>query len=146
MTSGSRLAALACALLVSVSLTAQSPIERSKPPALGPTPQLKLPAIQKSTLSNGVPVWLVEAHEVPLVQVTLILKAGSSDDPPGKFGLASMTAAMLDEGAGTRSALEIADEIEFLGASLGAGSSFDASALRLSAVLMKFSAKGWYVC
>ena len=65
-----------------------------------------------------MPVWVVEAHEVPLVQVNLLLKAGSSDDPAGKFGLASLTAAMLDEGAGSRSALEIADEIDFLGADL----------------------------
>ena len=129
--SGSGLAPLACALLVGASLTAQSPIERSKPPALGPTPQLKLPAIQKSTLSNGVPVWLVEAHEVPMVQISLLLKAGAGDDPSGKFGLASLTAAMLDEGAGSRSALEIADEIDFLGASLGTNSSFDASTVRL---------------
>jgi predicted Zn-dependent peptidase len=76
-------------------------------------------------------VWLVEAHEVPLVQVTLLMKAGSSDDPVGKYGLASLAAAMLDEGAGTRSALEIADEIDFLGADLGTSSSFDASAVRL---------------
>jgi hypothetical protein len=59
------------------------------------------------------------------------LKSGSSDDPAGKFGLASLTAAMLDEGAGSRSALEIADEIDFLGADLGTTSSFDASAVRL---------------
>jgi zinc protease len=120
---------LALALVAAVS--AQGQADRSKPPALGSAPQLKLPAIQKRTLSNGVPVWLVEAHEVPLVQVTLLLKAGASDDPNGKFGLASLTAAMLDEGAGKRSSLEIADEIEFLGADLSTSSSFDASAVRL---------------
>ena len=48
--------------------------------------------------------------------------AGAADDPAGKFGLASLTAAMLDEGAGTRSALEIADAVDFLGASLDTGS------------------------
>ena len=56
---------------------------------------------------------------MPLVQVNLVVHAGSGDDPRGKFGLASLTAAMLDEGAGTRTALEIADAIEFLGAALG---------------------------
>ena len=50
--------------------------------------------------------------------MNLLVQAGSGDDPCGKFGVASLTAAMLDEGAGTRSALEIADEVEFLGASL----------------------------
>jgi zinc protease len=133
MTLGSRLSALgvACVFLFGVALTAQNAPDRSKPPALGAVPQLKLPAIQKRALSNGVPVWVVEAHEVPLAQVTLLLKSGSSDDPAGKFGLASLTAAMLDEGAGSRSALEIADEVDFLGADLGTSSSFDASAVRL---------------
>ena len=58
----------------------------------------------------------METHEVPVVQVNLVSLAGSGDDPAAKFGLASLTAAMLDEGAGTRSALEIADAIEFVGA------------------------------
>jgi zinc protease len=119
------------ALALVATLSAQSQADRSKPPALGAAPQLKLPAIQKRALSNGVPVWVIEAHEVPLAQVTLLLKSGSSDDPSGKFGLASLTAAMLDEGAGSRTALEIADEIDFLGADLGTSSSFDASAVRL---------------
>src|SRR4030095_1890409 len=122
---------LAVTLAPALTVRAQDQPDRSKPPALGPTPQLKLPAIQKRALSNGVPIWLVEAHEVPLVQVSLLVKAGAGDDPAGKFGLASMTAAMLDEGAGKRSALEIADEIEFLGADLSATGSFDASAVRL---------------
>jgi predicted Zn-dependent peptidase len=69
---------------------------------------------------------------VPLVQINLVVHAGSGDDPAAAFGLASLTAAMLDEGAGTRSALEIADEVEFLGADLGTTSSFDASAVRLN--------------
>jgi predicted Zn-dependent peptidase len=91
-----------------------------------------VPPIQKRTLANGLPVWIVEQHEVPLAQVNLVIHAGSGDDPANAFGLASFTAAMLDEGAGTRSALQIADEVEFLGASLGTTSSFDASAVRLN--------------
>jgi predicted Zn-dependent peptidase len=113
-------------------LVAQQQADRSKPPALGAAPQLNLPAIQRSSLSNGLAVWLIESHEVPLVQVNLVVKAGSGDDPAGRFGLASLTAAMLDEGAGARSALDLADEIEFLGADLATTASFDASAIRLN--------------
>ena len=51
-------------------LARRRPIAR-KPPALGPAPALKLPAIQKRQLSNGLPVWIVELHEVPVVQVNL---------------------------------------------------------------------------
>ena len=50
------------------ALGAQAP-DRSKPPALGPAPAVKLPTIQKLKLSNGLPVWIVEMHKVPVVQV-----------------------------------------------------------------------------
>jgi len=106
--------------------------DRSKPPALGAAPALTLPPIQRGALSNGLQVLLVESHEAPLVQVNLLIRAGSGDDPAGKFGVASLALAMLDEGAGARSALEIADAVEFLGADLSTTSSFDASAVRLN--------------
>jgi predicted Zn-dependent peptidase len=126
--------------LCAAAAPAQQRADRSKPPALGPTPELNLPDIQKRALSNGLPVWLIQAHEVPLVQVNLVVMAGSGDDPAGKFGVASLTAAMLDEGAGTRAALEIADEIEFLGATLTTSSSFDASAVRLNVPVARLPA------
>ncbi len=115
----------------SAPLAAQG-ADRSRPPALGPAPQLDLPAIQKRTLANGLRVWLIESHEVPLIQVNLVVMAGSADDPAGKFGVASLTAAMLDEGAASRTSLQIADAIDFLGADLATTSSFDASAVRLN--------------
>jgi predicted Zn-dependent peptidase len=120
-----------CAVL-GVPVWAQTLPDRTKPPGLAPTPQLDLPAIQKRALSNGLAVWLVESHEVPIVQVNVVVRAGAGDDPAGKFGTASLTAAMLDEGAGSRSALELADAVEFLGAGLTTTSSFDASAVRLN--------------
>ena len=73
-----------CAL--SAAVAAQERPDRSKPPALGPVARLTLPPIQKRTLSNGLPVWIVESHEVPLVQVNLVVHAGSGDDPAGEFG------------------------------------------------------------
>jgi len=123
---------LAVLLTLSATLAAQERPDRSNPPALGPTARLTLPTIEKRALANGLDVWIVEAHEVPLVQVNVLIHAGSGDDPAGEFGLASLTAAMLDEGAGARTALEIADAAEFLGADLSATSSFDASAVRLN--------------
>ena len=81
--------------------------DRSKPPALGPVRPLNLPPVREIHLSNGVPVFLVERHEVPVVQVNAIVRAGAGNDPLDKPGLASLTADMLDEGAGGKSALEI---------------------------------------
>ena len=114
-----------------VPLFAQAP-DRTRPPQLGPPPPLNLPPIQKRALSNGLPVWVIETHEVPIAQINLVVMAGSGDDPAGKFGTASLSAAMLDEGAGSRSALELADAVEFLGADLATTSTFDASAVRLN--------------
>jgi predicted Zn-dependent peptidase len=116
---------------LSLSAAAQPP-DRSRPPALGPAPALRLPAIQKASLANGVPLWVIEQHRVPLAQVNVILRGGSSLDRSGRHGIASLVAGMLDEGAGSRSALDLADAVEFLGAELSTGSSFDYSAVRLS--------------
>jgi zinc protease len=128
----------ALALLAPAPGVSQTP-DRSKPPALGPTPSLRLPAIQKRTLTNGLPVLIVELHEVPVAQVDLVARVGSAADPTGKEGLASLTAAMLDEGAGTRDALALADVIDFLGAELTTGSSFDAMTVRLHAPVSRLA-------
>ena len=125
-------------LAASITLAAQQP-DRRQPPPIGPAPSLKLPAIQKHKLSNGLAVWIVEHHEVPLAQVNLIVRSGSAADPIGKYGVGSLTAAMLDEGAGTRSSLDLADAIEFLGANLSTTSSFDFSAVRMSVPVSKLA-------
>src|SRR5947207_15150093 len=101
---------------LSVCLGAQQAPDRTRPPQAGPPPAVHLPTIQKRQLSNGLPVWLVELHEVPVAQVNLVVLRGITDDPAGKFGVATLTAAMLQEGAGTRSSLERADASDFLGA------------------------------
>jgi predicted Zn-dependent peptidase len=124
--------ALTLALVALTTAASAQPPDRSKPPALGAPPTLTLPAIQKTTLANGVPVWVIERHRVPLVQVNVILRGGSSLDRTGRFGLASLVANMLDEGAGTRSALELADAVEYLGADLSTTASFDYTAVRLA--------------
>lgn len=122
---------LVVALLVAPVAAQQQP-DRTRPPALGAPPMVQLPPIVKRTLSNGLGVWVIEQHKVPLVQVNLVVHAGADDDPPGKFGVSSMTAAMLDEGAGSRTALQISDAIDFLGGELSATSGYDASAVRLN--------------
>src|SRR5206468_3476664 len=124
---------LVAALLAIASqiVIAQQAPDRSHPPQLGPAPALQLPQIQKRQLANGLPVWLVELHEVPVAQVNLVVFAGSANEPGKKYGAASLTAAMLEQGAGSRSALEIADAIDYLGADLSSSSGFDSSAVRL---------------
>jgi hypothetical protein len=105
--------------------------DRSAPPKPGAPPAFKPPVIEKRTLSNGLPVWVVELHKVPVVHVSLVVKAGSGIDPKGKYGIASLTADMLDEGAGSRDALQIADAIDYLGANLSTDSTSDATSIDL---------------
>jgi len=124
-----------CVLAMGITV-AQAP-DRSKLPEPGTPRPLRLPAIQKRQLTNGLPVWIVELHEVPVVQANLVILSGSADDPAGKYGIASMTAAMLENGAGSRSALEIADAVDFLGASLATTSGSDSTAVRLHTPLGK---------
>lgn len=128
--------AICCLLVVFSTLHAQAP-DRSQPPALGPSPALKLPPIQRFKLSNGLPVVMMEKRDVPLVQIDLLVKAGTAMDPAGKNGLASMVAAMLDQGAGSRNALQLADAIDFLGANLSAGAGQHTSAITLNTPLSK---------
>jgi predicted Zn-dependent peptidase len=127
----SRIATLVLAALAAAApALAQTP-DRSKAPVPGPAPALSLPPIVKRTLSNGLPVWILERHKVPLVHVTLLVKAGAAADPAGKAGLASVTADLLDEGAGGRSALDLADAVAVLGAPLGTAADWDDSTLTL---------------
>jgi predicted Zn-dependent peptidase len=123
------IAVLAALAVVAPGAAAQVP-DRSRPPELGPPPTLTLPAIQRLTLSNGLTLIYLPKRAVPLVQVNVVVRAGQIHEADGQAGLASMTAAMLDEGAGARSALELADAIDFLGATLGVGG--DQHAVRIA--------------
>jgi predicted Zn-dependent peptidase len=118
------------AFSIAAPLLAQPP-DRAQPPQVGSPRPLRLPAVQKRALSNGIPIWSVQLDKVPVVQVSLLVFAGAGTDPAGKFGVASMTASMLDEGAASRSSLEIADAVDYLGATLSTTIGYDSSAVRL---------------
>jgi len=83
------------------------------------------PPVADFRLDNGMRVLVVEKAGLPLVSARLNLDAGSSHEPAGRAGLAAMTAALLTQGTATRTAPQIATEIEQLGASVGAGSGPD---------------------
>lgn len=90
---------------------------------------LKLPAYKKVKLKNGLTVIMMEQHEVPVVSLAVLVKAGSVADPAGKEGLASLTAGLLRKGTKSRSADQISAELDFIGALLGAGATFDYTAV-----------------
>lgn len=131
MTRRARSVVAALAVALGAVVGAQQKPDRSAAPKPGPAPDFTPPRVEKRQLSNGLPVWLVELHKVPVAHVTLVVRSGSGADPAGKFGVASLTSEMLDEGAGARDALQIADAVDYLGASLSTSSSFDASSIDL---------------
>jgi predicted Zn-dependent peptidase len=114
------------------SVLGAQPADRSKAPVAGPPKSLKLPTVQSFKLANGLPVYLVQQSNLPLIQVNLVFNAGNIFNAPIKQGLASFTADLMDEGAGTRDALQLADEINFLGINLNAGAGLEQFTIRLS--------------
>ncbi|MBE0594595.1 MAG: insulinase family protein, partial [Gemmatimonadales bacterium] len=89
------------------------------------------PPLQELQLSNGLHVMLMEKHQVPVVQINVIVDVGTANDPTDRIGLASMVADMMDEGAGKRDALELADAVDFLGARLSTGAGTSAMSASL---------------
>ncbi|WP_437783570.1 M16 family metallopeptidase [Sorangium sp. So ce1097] len=120
------------------------PAAAPPPDPLGPMPELPAPrpftppAPVVIDGPNGAKVWLLERHTLPIVSVTITVASGSADDPKGQAGLAHITANMLDEGAGKRSALDLSSAINDLGATLSVGARTDGSVASLSVLKKNF--------
>ena len=113
--------------------TPDAPFRAQEPPPGKPV-EFHAPVPKQLKLGNGVPVFLIERHEVPLVTVTLALRAGADTEPAGKAGLASFTLDMLDEGTQTRDAAAIARGFEDLAARYGTQADADATGLQVTAL------------
>ena len=107
------------------------PLDRSTAPVLAAPGNLTLPPVVEKKLANGLQLLMVEHHELPVVNFIMLVGSGPEMDPENKLGLATLTAALLDEGAGSRDALALADQTAFLGATLSTSSGWDASRIAL---------------
>lgn len=116
------------------NLATTAKLDRSQPPALGQPEALKLPPMQKATLSNGLKVVLAERHNAPLVNFSLMFDAGYASDTPQTIGLASLTGRMLDEGTTSRSAAAVSEAFEALGAQFYATTGLDSATVGLDAL------------
>jgi len=108
-------------------------------PLSSPAPMYTPPSPQVFTAKNGVTVWLLERHTLPYVAFTLTVPSGSSSDPTGEGGLAMKTAEMLNEGAGSRGAIELSRAIDALGASLDTNANTDESRVSLTVLKKNLS-------
>ncbi|HEY0663074.1 MAG TPA: insulinase family protein, partial [Thiobacillaceae bacterium] len=101
------------------------------PPELSDPKPLTLPTVVQRELPNGLRILIVEHHELPIADFVMVTKSGSEEDPARREGLASLTSAMLDEGTRTRTAMQIADQVGYLGIELTTASGWDASRVSL---------------
>src|SRR5690606_24998268 len=99
-------------------------IEQGPPrtaPPVAPVGDLAFPTIEHATLSNGIPVTLARRSAIPKLSLALEFAAGSAADGAARAGTQSLMMEMLEEGTTSRSAIEIAEEQERLGAAISAG-------------------------
>jgi zinc protease len=113
-------------------------ITRTRLPEPSPTRPFTFPAIEKSTLPNDLRVWTVSHHQVPVVALMMLVRRGAAADPVGKEGLAAVTADMLDEGSGDRSAIEMHEALAKLGAQFDTDIGSDATVASVT-VLNRFT-------
>lgn len=107
-------------------------VNRARPPAAFAAPAFLPPGFLRQRADGGLGLVLAPRDGVPLVEATLLLPAGGERNPLARPGLASLTAALVDEGTRRRSGLELATDLESLGASLTAGADWDAARLSVS--------------
>jgi zinc protease len=106
-------------------------MSRDVPPILREPVDARMPPIRTERLPTGMAVHILELHHLPVVDVRVVFRAGAAADDPALAGRAYLTADLLDEGTTSRSAVEIADQAELLGASLYTRASWDYCAAEL---------------
>ena len=102
-----------------------------------PAREVKFPPYEIRSLSNGMQVVVVLHHEQPSVTMRLLIRAGAAQDPERKGGAAELVSHLLDQGTTTRSAEQIAEQIDTIGGAMGTGSGTDLT--YVNAVVMKDS-------
>ena len=121
-----------------MSFSQEAIADRSKLPFPESFPKLNLPEIQRAELSNGIDVVFAERHDVPMINLSLLLGSGHSSDSSDKPGLASFTMSMLTEGTERYDALELSDKLDELGTDLYTSTGLDSSSVTLSALKSNF--------
>lgn len=115
-----------------------SKFDRSVKPAIGPDPEVTIPAVWTATLSNGIKVSGIKQSELPIVQYTLVLDGGHVSETIDKAGLASLVASMMNEGTKNKTPEELEDAIGLLGASIRISSGDEDITVNVSTLTKNF--------
>lgn len=107
-------------------------VDRSNLPVPDLRPEPRFPAIERTQLSNGLKIVFAARQAIPVVQLTLLVDAGFAADQGGIPGTARLAMDMLDDGTRTRSALEISEALDVIGARLSTGADPDTAYVSLN--------------
>jgi len=123
---------------VGAAATAPAAAAKQQPPAPAARREVKFPAIARSQTQNGLELDTVELHQLPVVDLKLVIRSGSAADPESMPGLAHLTAAMLKEGTQKKSSQKLAEAIDYLGAHLNIGNDSDRLYVEIKALSEQF--------
>ena len=121
-----------------VSKTAKLNFDRLKIPAKGEQPDMKLPALQRFVLSNGLKVILAEWPWMPVIRFNLLVNAGFASDKSASIGTSRLTSSLLNVGTETRASHQLKTELERLGTTLGVGGNLDFSSISMTTMKTGF--------
>ncbi|KRB82617.1 peptidase M16 [Sphingomonas sp. Root710] len=119
---------------VSAPAQPKAGVDRSSPPAVEAINDLTFPAIERTTLSNGIQVVFAKRTTVPTVRMSVVFDAGNAADPKTKLGTQGLMLSLLDEGAGKLDSIGIAEAQERLGAQIASSSTMDRTSVSLFAL------------
>ncbi len=107
-------------------------------PGVGPSLAVRFPPVAREVLGNGLGVWSSAQSAHPVVSATVVILAGSADDPADRPGLISLLGDLLDEGAGGRDAIGLSDALARLGSRLTVDVGPDAMAISIASLARHF--------
>jgi zinc protease len=134
-------AAAAATVLTALAVVAaaQEAFDRKKIPPPGKPPVLRVPVWTKSTLANGAGLFVSEKHDLPLVSFSLTFQGGANQfEPDGKQGVASFTAALLNEGTRTRDGEALSNALQLLGTSISASIGGESGSITFQSTAARF--------
>jgi zinc protease len=111
---------------------------RNTPPEAGPRRDVRFPAITRAQTAKGLELDMIEMRQLPVVQISLVVRSGGATDPEKLPGLAQLTAAMLKEGTLKKSSAKLAEAVDFLGAQLHVASDEDSLVVTMAALSEHF--------
>ena len=114
-----------------------SAFDRYVEPEKGPAPSITLPTVWTHTYANGLRLYGVEQHEVPLIQFSLTLEGGTLLDDLEKVGVANLMTDIMMEGTAHKTPLELEEAIDDLGARISMFTSQQAITLNANGLKSK---------